>query len=162
MSRAFVFTSNKISFLVGATLFAGYLLGRLTSTVDKRSNIQNKASANENDSGAFVLLVNMKFSELSHRDTFLQLIKPVCQDVIANEGPNSAGTTLSYQVAISDKNPLMVVVMERYSDKDNGYLTVHKSGKEFLKFRKELQGMQERGNVEISGESYIETGLGFV
>ncbi|KAL7468568.1 hypothetical protein ACHAXS_008800 [Conticribra weissflogii] len=162
MSRAFVFTSNKISLLFGATLIAGYLLGRLTSTAGKRSKNQTQVSGNENNSGAFVLLVNLKFSELSHRDTFLQLIKPVCQDVIESEGPNGSGTTLSYQVAISDKNPLMVVVMERYSDKDNGYLTVHKSGKEFLKFRKELQGLQERGDVEISGESFIETELGFV
>ena len=56
----------------------------------------------------------------------------------------------------------MVVVMERYSDKDNGYLTVHRSGSEFLKFREILKGMQEKGEVEISGESYSETRLGFV
>ena len=64
----------------------------------------------------------MKFTSLDHRDIFLKLIEPVCKDVIKNE----LGSTLSYQVAISDKNPLMVVVMERYSDKDNGYLKVHR------------------------------------
>lgn len=52
--------------------------------------------------------------------------------------------------------------MERYSDKENGYLTVHKSGKEFLKFREQLKGMQDRGEVVINGESYLETSLGYV
>lgn len=86
--------------------------------------------------------------------------------MIENESPTgsrgSTQTTLSYQVAISDKDPLMVVVLERYSDKENGYLTVHRSGGEFLKFRELLKGMQEKGEVEINGESYIETSLGYV
>lgn len=117
----------------------------------------------------------MKFATIDHRNTFLKLIEPVCNYVYSNEGPaitststssSSSGkleqTTLSYQVAISDKNPLQVLVMERYSDKENGYLTVHKSGKEFLKFREQLKGMQDRGEVVINGESYLETSLGYV
>lgn len=144
--------------------FAGYLLGSKRST----SNSNHRNSSNSGDKGdgggAFVLLVNMKFVSIIHRDKFLTLIEPVCKDVRANEGPDrgSSRTTLSYQVAISDKDPLLVVVMERYNDKDNGYLTVHRSGKEFLKFREQLKGMQSDGHVEIMGESYLETGLGFV
>jgi hypothetical protein len=31
-----------------------------------------------------------------------------------------------------------------------------------LKFREQLKGMQDRGEVQIEGESYLETNLGFV
>ena len=54
------------------------------------------------------------------------------------------------------------MIMERYSDKDHGYLEVHKSGSEFLKFREKLKAMQEMDEVEIDGQSYLETDLGYV
>jgi quinol monooxygenase YgiN len=156
MGRAFVLTATNIALLVTSSALAGFFIGRWNET---------KAKTTGRD-GAFVLLVNMKFISVELRDKFLELIEPVCQDVINNESPagsrGSTQTTLSYQVAISDKNPLTVVVMERYLDKDYGYLNVHRSGTEFLKFRELLKGMQERGEVEIDGESYVETRLGFV
>ena len=37
-----------------------------------------------------------------------------------------------------------------------------RSGKEFLKFRELLKGMQDKGDVVIEGESYLETDLGYV
>ena len=155
MGRVIVLTATKLALLITSSVLMGYFIG----------NSKSNTPASNSD-GAFVLLVNMKFNSLDLRDKFLKLIEPVCKDVIVNESPvgsrGSTKTTLSYQVAISDKNPLMVVVMERYSDKDNGYLTVHRSGSEFLKFREILKGMQEKGEVEISGESYSETRLGFV
>lgn len=158
MGKAFVLTAANLALLVSSTLLAGFMVGRWNGSKVK--------SESAGTSGAFVLLVNMKFKSLDLRDKFLEWIEPVCNDVIANESPagssGSTQTTLSYQVAISDKNPLMVVVIERYSDKDNGYLTVHRSGGEFLKFRELLKSMQEKGEVEIEGESYLETSLGFV
>ena len=156
MGRAFVLTAANIALLVTSSVLTGYLLGQW----------KRKPTPTTQGDGAFVLLVNMTFTSLDLRDKFLKLIEPVCKDVITNESPlgsrSSTKTTLSYQVAVSDKNPLMVVVMERYSDKDNGYLTVHRSGQEFLKFRDLLKEMQERGEVEIAGESYLETSLGYV
>ena len=133
---------------LAAAMVSGFLLGRWSSTYIQRST------------NAFVLLVNLQFTSLEHRNTFLKLIEPVCKDVRANEF--SKGTTLSYRVSISDKDPLMVVVLERYSDKENGYLLAHKSGKAFVSFRDELKGMQERNEVTITGESYLETDLGYV
>jgi hypothetical protein len=157
MGKAFVLTAANLALLVSSSLLTGFMVGRWNGSIVK-SRSTNK--------GAFVLLVNMKFKSLDLRDKFLEWIEPVCNDVIANESPvgskGSTQTTLSYQVAISDKNPLMVVVIERYSDKDNGYLTVHRSGGEFVKFRELLKGMQEKGEVEIEGESYLETNLGYV
>lgn len=178
MGRAFVLSLGEITLLGAALLSLGYFAGsskRSSSASpaprrDKRFSwagvalsSTNAAAASEQQQQAFVLAVNMKFSTLDNRDTFLQLIDPVCKDVLANEGPISGTeTTLSYKVAISDKNPLMVLILERYSDKENGYLTVHRSGKEFLKFREELRAMQEEGGVVIEGESYLETELGYV
>ena len=131
------------------------------------------APTTTSDSPAFILAVNLKFTTLANRDTFLQLIDPVCKDVLAKEGPlskqssstvdsSSTETTLSYKVAISDKDPLLVLVFERYSDKDNGYLKVHRAGTEFLNFREKLKTMQEEGGVVVQGESYLETELGYV
>ncbi|KAL7481513.1 hypothetical protein ACHAW6_007196 [Cyclotella cf. meneghiniana] len=159
MSKAIVLTPNKIILLVATSILAGLSICRWRSATKHEERCFSGV-------GAFVLLVNMKFSSLSYRDAFLDLIKPLCNYVIANESPvgsrRSTMTTLSYQVAISDKNPLVVLLLERYSDKDNGYLNVHKSGGEFLKFREQLKGMQDRGEVQIEGESYLETTLGFV
>jgi quinol monooxygenase YgiN len=132
-----------------AAVITGIFLGRWSSTYNSRSS-----------TNAFVLLVNLQFTSLEHRTTFLKLIEPLCEDVRANE--LSKGTTLSYKVAISDKDPLMVIVLERYSDRENGYLSVHKEGKAFLSFRDELKGMQDRNEVTIKGESYLETDLGYV
>jgi quinol monooxygenase YgiN len=157
MAKAFVLTATNLALLVASSVLTGLFIGRWNST---------KAKAPSPSDGTFVLLVNMKFISLDLRNKFLEWIEPVCKDVIENESPTgsrgSTQTTLSYQVAISDKDPLMVVVLERYSDKENGYLTVHRSGGEFLKFRQLLKGMQEKGEVEINGESYIETSLGYV
>lgn len=134
---------------LAAAVLTGFLLGRLSSTYIRKSS-----------TNAFVLLVNLQFTSLEYRNTFLKLIEPVCEDVRANE--LSKGTTLSYRVSISDKDPLMVIVLERYSDRENGYLLVHRSGKVFLSFRDELKTMQERNEVTIVGESYLETDLGYV
>lgn len=172
MGRAIVLSSTKLALLVIAALFAGYLLGNCNTSNSNQAGISGTAlrstSGIGNGSGGalFVLLVNLKFANLAHRDTFLELIEPVCKDVRSNEGPGTGSaetaTTLSYKVAISDKDPLMLAVIERYSDKDHGYLKVHRSGVEFLKYRDEVKGMQERGEVAIEGESYLETDLGFV
>jgi quinol monooxygenase YgiN len=177
MGRAFVLSLDEITILSAALIAFGYLAGSsrfraaTPSTAALSSTSSSKTAATEQQ--AFVLLVNLKFTTLEHRDTFLQLIDPVCKDVQANEGPlnkqhpaagssTTTETTLSYKVALSDKDPLMAIVMERYSDKERGYLDIHRSGKEFQKFREQLKKMQEDGHVTIEGESYLETELGYM
>ena len=172
MGRAFVLSLGEITVISAALLSLGYFAGRSNTRSSKR-NVMAAAPTTNSDSPAFILAVNLKFSTLANRDTFLQLIDPVCKDVLAKEGPlskqpsstvdsSSTETTLSYKVAISDKDPLLVLVFERYSDKDNGYLKVHRSGTEFLNFREKLKVMQEEGGVVVQGESYLETELGYV
>lgn len=177
MGRAFVLSLGEITILSAALFGFGFFAGKFRaatcpSTAALSSASSSKTAATEQQ--AFVLLVNLKFTTLEHRDTFLQLIDPVCKDVQANEGPldkqqspavgssTTTETTLSYKVALSDKDPLMAIVMERYSDKERGYLDIHRSGKEFQKFREQLKKMQEDGHVTIEGESYLETELGYM
>ena len=151
MSRAIVLSTTKTVTVVGITFLLGYLAGRWT---------MGKAAVEEvrrSSDGAFALLVSLKFESIAYRDRFLKLARPVCEDVASREKK-----TLSYKIAISDKDETLVMFLERYTDKDDAYLKIHKSGNEFLRFREELKGMQDRGEVEISGESYIETDLGFV
>ena len=176
MGRAFVLSLGEITLLSAALIGFGYFAGSSRFRAASPSTAALSAStskAGAMEQQAFVLLVNLKFTTLEHRDMFLQLIDPVCKDVQANEGPlnkqsPTAGssatteTTLSYKVALSDKDPLMAIVMERYSDKERGYLDIHRSGKEFQKFREQLKKMQEDGHVTIEGESYLETELGYM
>ena len=107
-------------------------------------------------SPAFSLFVTAKFDSIERKEYFLEMIKPVAEFVHLHEPE-----TLSYEVLLSDKDPLRVLIMERYKDKENAYLKVHKSSAPFLEFRKKLQAMQELGQIEISGDSYLDSGVGF-
>eukprot|EP01032_Pedospumella_encystans_P008274 gene8274-9840_t len=68
--------------------------------------------------------------------------------------------TISYELLQSDKEPLQIFILERYLDK-SAYLDIHKQSKEFISFRAKFQKMIERG-AKIDGDSYLETGVGFV
>ena len=186
MGRAFVLSLGEITLLSAALLGLGFFAGSSSNSKFRSASSAAAAASSaalsststkvgataQQQQQAFVLAVNLKFTTLDHRDTFLRLIDPVCKDVLANEGPKhysasssskrSTETTLSYKVAISDKNPLVILILERYLDKQHGYLEVHRSGSEFQKFREKLKGMQEEGNVVIEGESYLEADLGYV
>ena len=104
----------------------------------------------------FSLLVTLQFQDDQSLQTFLQYITPVAKYVRDHE-PD----TLAYEVLLSDKDPLQVLVLERYRDKEEAYLKVHKSSKPFLEFRPKLGKLQEEGKVVISGHSYIDSMVGF-
>ena len=70
-------------------------------------------------------------------------------------------TTVGYEILLSDNDELQVSILERYVDKDNAYLKVHKSSTEFLTFRPKLQAMQDSGKVKVIGHSYQDSGMGF-
>jgi quinol monooxygenase YgiN len=107
-------------------------------------------------SPVFSLLVTAEFDSVERKERFLEEIKPVAEYVQLNE-PD----TLAYEVLLSDKDPRQVLVLERYKDKENAYLKVHRSSAPFLSFRKKLQAMQNEGQVKISGNSYLDSGVGF-
>lgn len=69
--------------------------------------------------------------------------------------------TISYEVLLSDKDPLQVLILERYRDKENAFLQVHRSSAPFQEFRPKLKKMEDQGLVTIVGDSYLDSGIGF-
>ncbi|CAE8654676.1 unnamed protein product, partial [Polarella glacialis] len=66
-------------------------------------------------------------------------------------------TTLAFEMMHSDKDPLQVLVFERYADKDEAYLKIHRASEAFLAFRSTLASL----DPVIDGHSYWEGGSGF-
>ncbi|VEU44626.1 unnamed protein product [Pseudo-nitzschia multistriata] len=131
----------------------------IASSVSLRSSSSSasKSSASSSFSvPAFTLLVTARFDNLGHKQEFLEIIRPVAEYIRTGEPQ-----TLAYEVLQSDKDNLEVVVLERYTDKENAYLTIHKSSPQFLAFRAKLKVMQEKGYVSISGQSFLDSGVGF-
>ena len=115
------------------------------------------SSAATNNKKSFSLLVALQFQDVSTKTEFLQAIEPLVNYVRDHEP-----TTIGYEVLMSDKNDLKALILERYMDKEDAYLKIHKSSAEFLSFRPKLQALVDAGRVTISGESYEDAGVGFV
>lgn len=108
----------------------------------------------EGSTPAFSLLVHLQFKDVEKVRFFLEIFAPVADYVKKNE-PD----TILYRALLSDKDPLHVLVVERYRDKENAYLRVHKSSEPFLKFRPKLRQMEKEGKVTITGHSYLDANL---
>ena len=104
---------------------------------------------------AWSLNVKLTFKEESDLQLILKEWTKVASYCAENED-----FLLHYEVGVSDVNPLEVIILERYKTKEQ-YLSIHKQGEEFLKFRPKLAEMQKDGKVSIEGFSYKELGYGF-
>jgi quinol monooxygenase YgiN len=104
----------------------------------------------------FSLLVTLVFTAEEYKQLFLKEFAPLAIYVSKHEPQ-----TIAYEALQSDQNPLQILIMERYRDKEVAYLQIHKSSQPFLEFRPKLTGMQEAGHVTISGHSYVDTMVGF-
>ena len=105
---------------------------------------------------AFSLLVKLEFKEESFKDQFLKDMAPLAK-YVKEEEPD----TLAYEVLFNDKDPLKVLVLERYKDKEIAFLKVHRSSLPFQEFRPKLKAMIDGGYVTMEGDSYIDSMLGF-
>lgn len=104
----------------------------------------------------FSLFVTLVFSAEEKKESFCNEFATLAEYVMKNE-PD----TLAYELLLSDKDPLRVLIMERYKDKENAYLKIHRSSEAFLAFRPKLKAMEDVGDVTIHGDSYLDAGLGF-
>mmetsp|Transcript_4006 Transcript_4006/g.10478 ORF Transcript_4006/g.10478 Transcript_4006/m.10478 type:complete len:174 (-) Transcript_4006:67-588(-) len=120
------------------------------------ASLQSPAMTTTSTLPVFSLLVTAQFSSIEYKKQFLLDIDPVAKYVRSSE-PD----TLAYEVLLSDKDSLQVLVLERYKDKENAYLKVHKTSAPFLQFRSKLQAMIDKGQVKISGHSYLDSTIGF-
>ena len=114
------------------------------------SSIQSKPTTTTNK--IFSLLVTLQFTSEEYKQQFLLDIAPVVTHVKTEEGQ----TTLSYEILQSDQESNKILILERYIDKENAYLQIHKSSQRFLEFRPKLQSMQQKGYVTIQGESFVD------
>lgn len=92
------------------------------------------------------------------KQQYLKDIAPLAE-YVRNQEPD----TLAYDVLCSDKDPLQVVLMERYRSKQKAYLEVHCSSAPFRAFQPIFQRMLDnKGQVTMSRHSYYESMVGFV
>jgi len=99
----------------------------------------------------FTLLVTLKFKTEESLDQFHADFKPLEDYVNAHETG-----TLAYVAMRSDKNPLMVTVLEKYENKDRAFLEVHRNSEQFIAFRPKLGAMIDANLVTMSGESFYD------
>lgn len=144
-------TTSTIAIISGVCIFLTLIFFSKVSALGVRPLLNQKMSQ-----PPFSLLVTLKFTETEHKEQFLRDFAPVAGHAQAHE-PD----TLAYEVLISDQDSLQVLVLERYRDKDNAYLTVHRSSEPFLAFRPKLKAMQDAGYVTVSGHSYLDSKVGF-
>eukprot|EP01036_Dinobryon_divergens_P023626 gene23626-31992_t len=100
--------------------------------------------------------VAVTFNTLDSKQTFLKEFGEYAKYV-----KNYEPTTISYEALESDKDDKRILILERYATKD-AFLNIHRKSAQFISFRKKLSDMTDRKEATIEGDSYIETGLGYV
>lgn len=101
----------------------------------------------------FQLAITLTFHDEKGKGEFIDIFKPFAAWIAQHEFG-----TLSYELAQSDKDPLIVNILERYRTKAD-YLDVHKNSPQFLEFRAKMAAMAP--NYVMNGHSYYETNIGF-
>lgn len=144
-------TSLALLVLSVCVLFAFFIRGEVSALATSPSRYEKMVQP-----PPFSLFVTLTFTASEHKDKFLQDIAPVAAYIKVNERD-----TLAYEVLMSDQDPLQVLVMERYKDKENAFLKAHRSSGPFQAFRPKLKAMEQAGHVSISGHSYIDSQVGF-
>ena len=144
------FDNRSLFFGLGAGIVLTYTLMMMSSSLSLSSNSQSKE--------VFQLVVNLKFLDVQDKMYFETIFKPLAAYVASHE----AGTTLSYAMSENDNDEKHVQIFERYKDKEEAYLTIHKSSQPFLEFRAKLKDMEKAHRVKIEGQSYVEKGIGYI
>eukprot|EP00930_Biecheleria_cincta_P069953 TRINITY_DN57626_c0_g1_i1.p1 TRINITY_DN57626_c0_g1~~TRINITY_DN57626_c0_g1_i1.p1 ORF type:complete len:120 (-),score=21.45 TRINITY_DN57626_c0_g1_i1:194-553(-) len=108
----------------------------------------------ETSKGAFVLLLTMQFEEEDHIKQFVKFFEPLAEYCKEHE-PN----TLSYEISLSDKDPLRLMLLERYRCKED-MIEVHQKSEPFALFKKQITEAGLKRKTE--GHSYYETKAGYM
>lgn len=94
----------------------------------------------------FILIVNITFNDSISKEIFIKKFK-ILQEYCLNY---ERDFLLQYEYAVSDTNSNMIVVIEKYNNKEN-YLNIHRKSNKFLNFKKQIKNL----DITISGNSYI-------
>ena len=121
------------------------------------SNARSGASLRaRNGARAFVLRVDLTFVDAADARALVRAWGEAADWCRAREP-----FLLHYEIAQSDAEPLKYSIYERYRTKED-YLGPHKSSEAFRKFRPQMRALQDAGKLVVSGESFVELGVGFV
>lgn len=101
---------------------------------------------------AFVLLVHLTFATAADAQTWLEAFRPLAEHCKLHEP-----RTLMYEAAVSDDDGTKVVIMERYTCKED-LTEVHQKSAPFLAFR---EHPVQKLVVSKSGQSYYEANVGY-
>lgn len=127
-----------------------------TSSSDRVSEYLDDSNSQDQ----FILSIQLVFKTENGLEYFKDIFANMAKWVYNNENG-----TISYSMAVSDKDMLQVLIYERYVNKD-AYLDIHKKSMEFLAFKKKMMAMNEEGvkdqlGWEMTGQSYQKP-VGFV
>eukprot|EP01038_Epipyxis_sp_PR26KG_P010045 gene10045-13503_t len=142
--------------LVGITI--GYFLGSLNFSqlqqCDENKTIEGLSRTSKYKK-AFFLGVTITFKSIEDKKYFIREFSSYAKFVGQYEP-----STISYELLESDKDELMIYIAERYESKEK-YLEVHRKTNQFNKFRENLSILTANGKATITGQSFIESNLGF-
>lgn len=142
--------------VVAGAAGAGLVLGTLGLGVSLMLLRSRRRPLRQRGHRAWLLVVRLKFSDGDAAREFLSDLEQCAAGVRQHEQG-----ALGYEVAQSDKDPLLFQVFERYASKV-AYFREHRAHEHFKLFRKKLQSLEEAGRATVSGESFDECGLGFM
>jgi quinol monooxygenase YgiN len=149
------FDNKSLFFGLGAGVVLTYTLMMMSASFS--GEVFSFGSSSQSK-GVFQLVVSLKFTGIQDKLYFETIFKPLAAYVQRNE----AATTLSYVMSENDSDEKHVQIFERYKDKEDAYLTIHKSSQQFLDFRAKLKEMERTHRVKIEGQSYVEKGIGYI
>ena len=133
------------------TVAAAYLLFSMYS---RRSSTQTRADREKPTTASFILIVHVTFSSKKVKEDFKVLYAEEAEFCRKSEA-----NTLSYELALSDRDELAGVIIERFRSKDD-YLS-HKESSVFKRYREKLKKLEESGDVKLNGQSYYQSNLGY-
>eukprot|EP01134_Creolimax_fragrantissima_P007248 CFRG7248T1 len=113
---------------------------------------KNSSPSVTDESSVVTLTVEIKFKTLEQKETMLNEFA-----VLAKYVEDSEPNTLTYKLLQSDKDDLYVNIWERYvamTDKED----IHDVSKPFLSFMSEFKPMIERGELDVTLSTLVNTG----
>ena len=112
-------------------------------------NLETKLVKQKGYPNAWSLTIHLRFKDTESRREFMKHWAPLARYV-----RDAEPFCLLFEAIQSDKDPLLLIVDERYIDK-NVYVEKHRSSAAFHAFRPYMQKLQDEAKVEVVGESGI-------
>ena len=129
--------------------FAAVTGALITYLMLSRRDLETKLVKQKGYPNAWSLTIQLRFKDTESRVEFLKHWAPLARYV-----RDAEPFCLLFEAIQSDKDPLLLIVDERYIDK-NVYVEKHRSSAAFHAFRPHMQKLQDEAKVEVLGESGI-------